>query len=556
MTVLRRFATPATLLMSAALAGCAAHPPVVTPPAPPASLPVAVVEQPAAAPIAIAPDPIAERLSAVDKEFATGQSELEQGHLVSAREAFDRAVDLLLAAPNGARSDTRLESAYERLLDQITALEASALREGDGFTETRSEPSPLEALLATPVPDNAAPAATTSQKVTADLAQTPHDLPIPVNNKVLSYVELFQGNLREFMENGLLRGARYVPMIQDVFRAEGLPLDLAYVPLIESAFQPTALSRASAKGLWQFIPGTGQENGLHQTWFIDDRSDPEKATHAAAQYLKSLSDEFGGDWNLALASYNAGPGTLERAMKRSKLTDYWDLTSTSKYLPKETREYVPMILAAIVIAKNPTHYGFEMPPPASMTFEKVTVPDAIDLRVIAEWTGVSVDEIRDLNPELRRATTPLGQHELKVPFGTAAAVEARLVTADPTVFVKFNTYSVQSGDTLSSVARRFKVKVADLAQSNQLRTTSKLQAGQTLMIPRDPVAAAPLTSSAHPAIQTPPAPTAGAAKAPTTYRVKSGDTLSSIARQFDTTVLDLKRLNQLSSDTIVVGDKL
>jgi len=511
-----------------------------------------------AAPKVQAADPVAERLKAVDKEFASGQSELALGHLVGAREAFDRAVDLLLAAPGGARTEPRFESAYQRLLDQIAALEATALREGDGFTEVRSEPAALDALLNGPESTRPQPLATTAERVAADLERTPHDLTIPMNNKVLSYIELFQGNLHDFMANSLARGARYLPMIREVFRAEGLPLDLIYVPVVESAFQPTALSRASAKGLWQFVLGTGKENGLDQTWFVDERSDPEKATHAAAQYLKSLNSFFGGDWNLALASYNVGPGALERAMKRSKLTDYWTLTATSKYLPRETREYVPMILAAIVIAANPTEYGFEAPTLTPMTSERVTVPNALDLRLIAEWTGVSVDEIRELNPELRRATTPVGKHELKVPIGTAAAVEAQLAAADPGVFVKFNTYTVKSGDTLAAIARRFKVKTADLAQSNQLRTTAQLKEGQTLMIPRDPVATAALTTQPRPA---PPAP-AGAASTPvagqgvTTYRVKSGDTLTSIAKQFATTVQILKQLNRLSTDIIVVGAKL
>jgi membrane-bound lytic murein transglycosylase D len=561
MTLMRRPTLAATVVLAALLTGCAhgpAAPPSVPAPPPAAAPPPAPEPVIPAAPKVEPVDPVAERLKAVDKEFASGQSELALGHLVGAREAFDRAVDLLLAAPGGARTEPRFESAYQRLLDQITALEATALREGDGFTEVRSEPAALDALLNGPESTRPQPLATTAERVAADLERTPHDLTIPMNNKVLSYIELFQGNLHDFMANSLARGARYLPMIREVFRAEGLPLDLIYVPVVESAFQPTALSRASAKGLWQFVLGTGRENGLEQTWFVDERSDPEKATHAAAQYLKSLNTFFGGDWNLALASYNVGPGALERAMKRSKLTDYWNLTATSKYLPRETREYVPMILAAIVIAANPTEYGFEAPTLTLMTSERVTVPDALDLRLIAEWTGVSVDEIRDLNPELRRATTPVGKHELKVPIGTAAAVEARLAAADPGVFVKFNTYTVKSGDTLAAIARRFKVKTADLAQSNQLRTTSQLREGQTLMIPRDPVATAALTTQPHP---TPP-PTAGAASAPAggqtvmTYRVKSGDTLTSIARQFDTTVQTLKQLNQLSTDVIVVGAKL
>ena len=158
------------------------------------------------------------------------------------------------------------------------------------------------------------------------------------------------------------RGSQYLPMIQDVLRAEGLPLDLAYVPLVESAFKPNALSRAKARGVWQFMSGTGVENGLRQDWYVDERSDVEKATVAAARYSETLADMFNGDWHLALASYNAGPGRIQRAMKSAKSSDYWVVSSKGRTLPRETRDYVPMILAAIVIAKSPEqvrlHPGF------------------------------------------------------------------------------------------------------------------------------------------------------------------------------------------------------
>ena len=175
---------------------------------------------------------------------------------------------------------------------------------------------------------------------------------------MLRYVELFQGRLREFLAAGLERGAQYLPMIQNVFRAEGLPLDLAYVPLIESAFKPTALSRAKAKGVWQFMRGTGLENGLKHDWYIDERSDPAKATVAAAKYFKTLHNMF-ADWHLAMASYNGGPGRVQRAIKKSGREDFWALSASTRYLPRETRDYVPMILAAVIIAKNPVQYGFD-----------------------------------------------------------------------------------------------------------------------------------------------------------------------------------------------------
>ena len=177
---------------------------------------------------------------------------------------------------------------------------------------------------------------------------------------MLAYIELFQGRLHDFIQEGMIRGGKYLPMIQSVFRAEGLPLDLAYVPLVESAFKPNALSRAKAKGVWQFMAGTGAENGLRRDWYIDERSDPEKATVAAAKYLQTLSKMFDGDWHLALASYNGGPGRMQRAIKRAGgVDDFWKLAAKAKLLPRETREYVPMILAAIVIARNPAQYGFD-----------------------------------------------------------------------------------------------------------------------------------------------------------------------------------------------------
>ena len=179
----------------------------------------------------------------------------------------------------------------------------------------------------------------------------------------------------------LKRGSRYLPMIQNVFRAEGLPLDLAYVPLIESGFKSTALSRAKAKGMWQFQLPTAKDYGPRFDWFVDERSDFEKSTLAAAKHLKMLGNMFKGDWNLALASYNVGQGKVLRAMTRSKITDYWALSATTKWLPRDTREYVPMIWAAIIIAKNPAEFGFDEVVAAPHAPDVVTVPDAIDLRV-------------------------------------------------------------------------------------------------------------------------------------------------------------------------------
>jgi membrane-bound lytic murein transglycosylase D len=365
----------------------------VTPP------PVAV---PPPQPVAVAPpppeDPVVNLIARSEQHFLAGQRELEQGHVEGARVEFDKAVNVLLESNYGGRGEPRIREHFDRLVDRISAYEVRALAEGDGFTEKKYEPASIDELLAMSATLAPEPSAEVEQAVQTDLAI--HDVPIPLNPRVMAFIQLFQGRLREFIQEGLERGSKYLPMIQNVFRAEGLPLDLAYIPLVESAFKPNALSRAKAKGVWQFMSGTGVENGLRQDWYIDERSDPEKATIAAAKYLNTLAKMFDGDWYLALASYNGGPGRVQRALKTSRTDDFWSLASKKNALPRETRDYVPMILAAIVIARNPAQYGFEFQAEPSIAYDTVTLPRPVDLRRVAEWTDSSIDEIQSLNPEL------------------------------------------------------------------------------------------------------------------------------------------------------------
>ena len=532
------------------LVGCGArHRPVPPPPASLSSAPTPFTG-PAGPEIPLVADPVAELIAKVEQEFAAGREEWDRDRLVAARERFDKAVDMLLAVPNGARNEPRLKAELEHLLDRISALDVMALREGDGFTESRSEPAAIDELLSAATFEPPSPLATTEETVALDLERLPRDVPIPLNQKVLSYVELFQGRLHDFMQAALDRGQRYLPMIQTVFKDQGLPVDLSYVPLVESAFKLNALSRVSAKGMWQFMAPTGSEYGLKQNWFIDERSDPEKSTVAAAQYLKALNQMFDGDWHFALASYNAGQGRLMRAARQSKKTDYWEITATSRYLPRETREYVPMILAAIIIGKNPTLYGFDVTTPPPHPFESVTVPNALDLKFIAEWADVPIEHIQELNPVLRRTTTPMGGHELKVPMGTAETIRERLTSAEP-LYRSFKFHSVKSRETLTSVARRYGVTVAELRTANELGSKARIRRGQVLSIPQRTATALPSARGARPA-----SVNASNGATPVTYRVRPGDTLSSIARQFATSVDTLKRLNRLSNDRISIGLRL
>jgi membrane-bound lytic murein transglycosylase D len=521
-------------------------------------------------------DPVLTLIAASDDHFKAGQKEIEQGHFEAAKQEFNRAVDVLLESPYGARTEPRIREHFDRLVDRISTYEVRALAAGDGFTEKKYEPASIDELLAASLTLGTPPAtAELKDTVESDLRSAKHDIPIPLNPRVLAYIELFQGRLHDFIEEGMKRGTKYLPMIQGVFRAEGLPLDLAYVPLVESAFKPNALSRAKAKGVWQFMTGTALENGLRRDWYIDERSDPEKATVAAAKYLRTLSKIFNGDWHLALASYNGGPGRMQRALKNARLDDFWALAAKPKLIPRETREYVPMILAAMVIAKNPSQYGFDVAANQPLSYERVKVTDPVDLRRVAEWTGTPIDEIEALNPELRRWTTPVRTpaYEVKVPVGSGDAFRSRLAEVAPETLAAFQWHSVKRGETLLSIARKLGVKQSDLAEANYLSVRARVSPGQQLIIPREPTtllaakidnpAPEPQIAESRPVIaqraSVSPSPAGTAAEAQRfTYRVKRGDTLFSIARLYNTTVDALKSWNTrtIRGNRINIGDRL
>jgi len=512
-------------------------------------------------------DPVATLIAESERHFEAGQAALDQGHFDAAKQEFDKAIDVLLESPYGGRTEPRIREHFDRLVDRISTYEVHALTEGDGFTEKKYESASIDELLAVSTTfDAPTPTSALRDAIQADAGM--HDVPIPLNQRVIAYVELFQGRLHEFIEEGMRRGSKYLPMIQNVFRAEGLPLDLAYVPLVESAFKPNALSRAKAKGVWQFMAGTAVENGLRRDWYIDERSDPEKATLAAAKYLRTLASVFGGDWHLALASYNGGPGRVQRVIKQTHIDDFWELSAKPHLLPRETREYVPMILAAIVIARNPAQYGFDFNAEPAANFDKVTLPRPVDLRRVAEWTGSTIDEIQSLNPELRRWTTPVrdSQYELKVPEGTADIVRARLDEAVSADLASLKFYVVRRGDTLALVAKKLHVSKQDLAEANYLPQTAKIAAGQKLMVPHEAtVLMAAQTERPVPAAESRrTVATAGELADPTesnrvkrSYQVKRGDTLASIAELFKTTVASLKTWNpKVPGSKITPGQRL
>ncbi len=349
---------------------------------------------------------------------------------------------------------------------------------------------------------------------------------------MLGFLEYYQnGRGRNSIIAGLERMGMYRPMIQGILKEEGVPLDLIYLCQAESAFLPRALSRASAKGMWQFISSRGAEYGLNQTWWVDERSDPEKSTRAAARHLKDLYSEF-GDWYLAMAAYNAGPQRIKNALEKTGGTTFWELAD-KKVLPKETINYVPNILALAIIGADPDKYGFDIKPQDPLETERVTVDKATDLRVIAEAIGVPLDDLRSLNGQILHMTTPPNDpdFELILPKGYAEAFEEKVADLPDSERVRFRYHQVSKGDTLSVIAKKYGTTVADLRQANNLTARSVLVTGQSLIIPSSGVnqprpAPSPSVQSAAAKLRTSSRATAPATT--TSYTVRKGDNLFDI----------------------------
>jgi membrane-bound lytic murein transglycosylase D len=489
-------------------------------------------------------DPIARTIAAADTHLASGVEQGKAGHLTRAREEFDRALDLYLGSPGGALAEPRLAAAYRRTLEAIQLHEFESMAAGDGFTENLPEPASIDEVATLPV-ETASVTEELRHAAEGSVRPGDGDLGIEVNDAVLACIGLYQGRLRDWFSEALERGGRYLPRIREVFAQEGIPQDLAYVALVESAFKTGALSRAKAKGVWQFIPSTGRRFGLQQDWWVDERSSPEKSTRAAARYLKWLYDNF-QDWNLALAAYNAGEGRVARSMDRHNTEDYWELVE-NRALARETRNYVPMIHAAILVARSPEKYGFQVTPEPLLTFDSVPVQGAFDLRAVAECANTDLGRIQLLNPELRRLATPAGRtYPVKVPTGSAAAVRECLDGIPAERRVTFRTHTLKKGETLYALARKYGSRPQDIAAANGLSTSKRLARGTELIIPVPPPTAAARTRGAvrTASAMSPTAPRASAGRVRVDHRVQSGDTLTRIAARYKTTVRDIMAWNK------------
>jgi membrane-bound lytic murein transglycosylase D len=361
-----------------------------------------------------------------------------------------------------------------------------------------------------------------------------HDLPLSVNDEVLSFLNFFQTPRgRTIVETGLSRSGKYRDMIARILREEGVPQDLIFLAQAESAFQPAALSRAGARGIWQFVPWRGNEYGLKRSWWVDERQDPEKATRAAAQHLRDLYGLF-GDWYLAMAAYNCGPGNVQKGIERTGYADFWELYRRN-VLPRETKNYVPIIVALTLIAKDAAHYGIHPELERPVRFDVVKPGSAIDLRLVAETIDVDVETLRSLNPSLLRLATPDDPgFELHLPVGTAQKFSNEIADIPAEKWVSWRRHRVEPGETLTSLAKKYKVTAAAIAAANSLGGSSALTSGDKLIIP----ATQPAGETKSRLVR---------------YRVRKGDTLGGIADQFSVSTDQLRKWNALKSARVSRG---
>jgi membrane-bound lytic murein transglycosylase D len=369
------------------------------------------------------------------------------------------------------------------------------------------------------------------------------DIPLTLNNKVEFFINYFQTSGRNAFSRWLSRSERYIPMMKEVLKKNGLPEDLVYLAMIESGFSPHAYSVAAAVGPWQFISSTGKRYALRIDPWIDERRDPLKSSIAAALYLKELYDLFNKDWYLAAAGYNAGENKILRAIDMYNSRDFWQLTRGS-YLKRETKDYVPKLLAAAIIAKDPSRYGFAdiayLPP---IEFDTVAVPTRTDLELVARLTGVPYQTIKELNPELRRWCTPpdYSGYELKLPLGKKALFEAEYAKVPEnerfTEKIVYVRHKMKRKETLASVAKRFNTTTENLTELNHLTKKSRL-GGKSILVP--------VVAEAAPAVAQPEERKPALAKSFNKYyTVKKGDTIRSLAKRFNVSERILSAWNNI-----------
>src|SRR5690242_10908733 len=484
------------------------------------------------------PDPVDKLVQEAEKQYQEGQQEYAAGHLEAAKQSFDQAVNILLEGDIDVRSDERLQRELDKISEGVNQLEVAALQQGDGFTEQKSQPAPIDEAndVTFPVDPNV------KARAEAQVKETRSDLPLVINDFVASYINFYSTRGHGTLERALVRSGRYHDMITRVLKEEGVPQDLIYLAEAESGFEPLALSRAGARGMWQFMASRAKGYGLQRSWWIDERQDPEKSTRAAARHLRDLYNQF-GDWYLAMAAYNSGPGNVQQAVRRTGYADFWELYKRN-VLPKETKNYVPIILAFTVMAKNPAQYGLDKIQAAlPLETDTIRINYPVDLRLVAECVDADLQTLTELNPSLLRLTTPRDStYDLRLPLGTKDKFEQAMAAIPVDKRVAWRYHHVAAGDTLDSIARHYHTSPSAIREVNNLQG-EELQADSKIIIPITAGRSADARTVAY-------------SRKPTRYRVRRGDTVASVADDFGVPADRLRRWNRLKGDRLASGRML
>jgi membrane-bound lytic murein transglycosylase D len=504
---------------------------------------------------------ITQIIARAEDHFRKGKLNLEDNKREQAREEFDRAVDSILESGFDVRASQHLQTYYLELVERIyreevplqqpnapvnTQLVAQNTQDQTqktpppsqiGFRDQKFEPSPLDELSKLVLTDREKEVSG-EDLLALEQAQKNVNFTFTLNPLIQQFINYYQGRNRGTMENGLRRSGQYMKLARKIFAEEGVPVDVTWLGQVESAWKPKAVSWAAASGLWQFIPSTGRMYGLRQNAYIDERNSYEQATRASARHLKDLAKRYSGNWELAMAAYNTGAGNIDRAISRAGTANFWMIYP---YIAQETRNYVPNILAVILIAKNPEKYGFKgIKPDAPMSYDVVRVPSATSLQLVADASDSNVDYIRALNPELKRDVTPRGDiYDVRIPAGRAKQFANLIQRIPPERRETARLISVAAGEDWQSIANRTGLNVAQLQAMNgnvDLKSTTKLVA---------PSGGVKLTKWVR---ATAPASDAAAAPGIEKIRARKGDTIARIAAARNLDANDVARLNGIPVD--------
>ncbi|HEY6291155.1 MAG TPA: transglycosylase SLT domain-containing protein [Terriglobia bacterium] len=481
-------------------------------------------------------------LNRVEALYQAGVKDYDADNLDQAKGEFDQAVSLLLESGLDIEANDRLSAEFDHLIENVYGMELAAVQRGDTLSSHAYEPAPIQAFagLTFPVDPNV------RERAQQELASVRSDLPLVSNDYVSGALTYLQSHARHYIQTVLERRAYYGPMIEETLRKEGLPQDLIYLAAGESAFNPFALNtKSGAKGIWQFMPQTGELYGLKKNRWVDEREDPVKSTQAAARVLKDLYATF-GDWFLAMAAYDWNPAGVQTAIAKTGYADYWKLRELHA-LPAETENYVPIFIAVALIGKDPQAYGFQAPAAPAMAVDQVVVSEPTDLRLVAGLIDHPVEELVRLNPGMLSWATPPNEpgFALNLPSGTKDQFEKAIAAVPANRREWWRAYRLEPGETLSGLASRFHVTLASLREANQLSSDDPPEAGTHLLVPLGPTNEASLLRVHEKQVFR-----------ARQYRVKAGDTLEMVADRFDVTPYQIRHWNHMRGSTLAAGRSL